>query len=78
MGPSQSSSRNAYADAHEQASLGGGGDRHVPVDEERKPAEHRHLAQPGLVHQQLADPAREFLVVGHGRKLTAEPSGLAG
>jgi hypothetical protein len=26
-----------------------------------------------LVDQQLADPAREFLVVGHRRKLAAEP-----
>ena len=52
-------------DAHENPALAADADGHVASDEERKPAEHLLLVQAGLGAHQLADPSREFLVVGH-------------
>jgi len=49
----------------EDPALPARGDRHVAADQEGEPAEHLLLGQPGLVADQVADAARELLVVGH-------------
>jgi hypothetical protein len=63
-------------DADENPALAADADGHVASDEEREPAEHLPLGQAGLGAHQLADPSREFLVVGH-RTMVTPLTGMA-
>jgi hypothetical protein len=45
--------------------LAAGGDRHVPADQEGEPAEHLLLGEVGLTADELPNPRRQLLVVGH-------------
>jgi hypothetical protein len=51
--------------AQQQAALPAGRDRHVAADQERQPAEHLLLGHSRLGSDQLPDPVRKILVVGH-------------
>jgi len=52
-------------DANHQLATAGDPDRHVAVQQEREPAEHRFLGDRVLVGELVADAVREVLVVGH-------------
>ena len=54
-------------DPDEQAALAARADRHVPVDEEREPAEHALLGDPAFSGHQLADAIGKMLVERHTR-----------
>ena len=60
------------------AAMTAGGHRHVAVDQEGEPAEHRRLGDLGLAGDQLADAVGEVLVVRHAVRLTESPSGRRG
>jgi hypothetical protein len=67
----------ARVDAHEQPALAGGRDRHVPREQERQAAEHRHLGHVLLIREQLANAMGQFLVVCHFGDATAERLAVA-
>src|SRR6266496_1625142 len=52
-------------DPDQQATLPTGRHRHVPVDEEREPAEHLLLVEPLLRGDQLPNPVGEVEVISH-------------